>query len=112
MGSCLFPGTISPMISRFPCLCRWSGFAVHFGSVTGEVSLGQSSDGGAVLGFADFRRHKRGDNQIDRARVREVRIQSPPAESQTNFGTWVIEPGLLKSRNIRQIWSSARATYG
>ena len=31
---------ISPMISRFPCLCRWSGFAVRFGSVTGEVSLG------------------------------------------------------------------------
>ena len=31
---------ISPMISRFPCLCRWSGFAVRFGSVTGEVFPG------------------------------------------------------------------------
>jgi hypothetical protein len=33
----------------------------------------------------------RSDKQIDRAGVLEVRIHSPPAESRTNFGTWVIE---------------------
>jgi hypothetical protein len=31
---------ISPMISRFPCLRRWSGFPMRFGSVTGEVFPG------------------------------------------------------------------------
>src|SRR5215831_18728956 len=30
---------------------------------------------------------KRSDNQIDRARVLEVRIHLPPAESRANFGT-------------------------
>ena len=39
-----------------PCLCRWSGFAARFGSVTGEVvPRGRSGDGGAVLGSAETR---------------------------------------------------------
>ena len=34
------------------------------------------------------RRHKRGDNQIDRARVLEVRIHLPPAKSQVRTCLW------------------------
>jgi hypothetical protein len=34
-----------------------------------------------------FRRHKRGDNQIDRARVLEVRIQPAPGESLQTSGS-------------------------
>jgi len=41
-----------------------------------------------------FRRHKRGDNQIDRTRVLEVRIQSPPAVSQQTTGSSAAEPHL------------------
>ena len=32
-------------------------------------------------------RVKRRDNQLHRARVLEVRVQPPPAESQQNFGS-------------------------
>ena len=33
---------VPSVISRFPCLCRWSGFAVRFGSMTGEMFPGQT----------------------------------------------------------------------
>ena len=42
-----------------------------------------------------FRRHKRGDNQIDRTRVLEVRIQSPPAESRAN--PWFLSGGAQRA---------------
>ena len=74
-----------------------------------------------------FRRHKRGDNQIDRTRVLEVRIQSPPAVSQANFriaaagstqiafSAWRVPPSCrcgvdrAAPRRLRQPGAGARA---
>jgi hypothetical protein len=46
-----------------------------------------------------IRRHKTGDKQIDRARVLEVRIQSPPAKSQRTIGSATVDlPGYGRNR--------------
>jgi hypothetical protein len=48
-------------------------------SRTRGIRLGQNANNRA--------RHKRSENQVDRTRVREVRIQFLPAESQQTFGS-------------------------
>jgi hypothetical protein len=57
--------------------------------------FGNSQDKGAELRYPALtaparprnRAREKGDNQLHRARVLEVRIQSPPAESQQTFGS-------------------------
>ena len=89
--------------------CRFFPDQAKFGAVRRRHGLRPRRSGRcpkterAPRPVPSFRRHKRGDNQIDRTRVLEVRIQSPPADSQSLPGF------LLPVSKSRQLPRRARA---
>jgi len=94
IGGCGPPGRALPFSSRTtqnPALCVAGtdcglGGRVHAALMQGVVLVCPETER-AHRPVPSIRRHKRGDNHIDRARVLEVRIQSPPVESQRTFGS-------------------------
>jgi len=71
----------------------WSRPSQHWADTIAGAGRRHRRDPGLSASGSAPGLHKRGDNPVYRARVLEVRIHLPPAESQQTFGSWAtVEP--------------------